>query len=107
MNNLYLLKQDQLSYVCKCVYSCSNRVKILPAGGVAELVSGSVTVTTGECCSRDNFLSTGLDDLRIGLSDRAAGWWPTGVEVTMDELDSRLLLPFDWGVLSEYVRTIW
>ena len=77
----------------------------LPAGGVAELVSGSVTVTTGECCSRDNFLSIGLVDLRIGLSDRAAGWWPTGVEVTIDELDSRLLLPFDCGVLSEYART--
>ena len=38
-------------------------MKILPAGGVAELVSGSVTVTTGECCSRDNFLSIGLDDV--------------------------------------------
>lgn len=37
-------------------------------GGVGELVSGSVIVTTGECFSRDNFLSTGLDDFVTGLS---------------------------------------
>ena len=43
--------------------SCCKSMKIIPAGGVAELVSGSVTVTTGECCSCDNFLSIGLDDV--------------------------------------------
>ena len=38
-------------------------MKILPASGVAELVSGSVTVTTGERCSHNNILSIGLDDV--------------------------------------------
>ena len=35
----------------------------LPAGGVAELVSGSVTMTTGECCSRDNLPAGGVAEL--------------------------------------------
>ena len=60
------------SVVANMIYQL-NLLKISPAGGVGELVSGSVTVTTGECCSRDNFLSTGLDDLRTGLSERTAG----------------------------------
>ena len=45
---------------------------MLPAGGDGELVSGSVTVTMGECFSLDSFLSTGLDDLGTGLSGHTA-----------------------------------
>ena len=46
--------------------SCCSMVKVLPAGGVAELVSGSVTLTTGECCSRNNFPAGGVAELVSG-----------------------------------------